>query len=302
MIIRRVPGQLATISLPVLGADKVYVVIEETVGNQPYVPISAYEDEARGDAVAVNLMSYMRYDRELTISIFDENGGYISETPVSIVRPYVTPDPSLSIEEQNRFWHQEEIARYVIDSVTGGFYHTRKVIGYESSGGDALPLRGGVTKIYRAWVNDELVYDSDAHDNTQLFTISADGNYIVIGGKHNRRYGNDTRPHSSPSDYLPTGGGLWYRAGAFPRSYDYLFDVEYGYRSIPNEIVMATNMLMSSGKCTDAYLNKYILEYSTDQYRIKYDRQVLKSTGDRVVDKLLYKFVEDSALMTAGVV
>ena len=299
MIIYRIPGQSTSIdvSVPVLAGTQLHVVIESTEDNAPYVLLSAYTATAGDYVLSVDLKQYMSYDCDLTVSVFEDDGNQLAEIAVSIVRPYSVPDDSLTEEEKKLFWKQEQISRFIIDSITGGFYSKRKLIEYESYGGDALPMRGGVTRLYRAWVNGVQIPETD----TDWFKISPDGSSIIIKNG-NISHGRDTSPRMNPSDYMSTGGLGWYRRGSFPESYDYVFDVSYGYRNVPQEIALASQLLIESGQCTDEYLNRYIAEYSTDQYKIKYNAAAFVSTGNRQVDMILSGFVKASGNINARVI
>jgi hypothetical protein len=73
---------------------------------------------------------------------------------------------------------------------------------------------------------------------------------------------------------------------------DYLFEVEMGYRVVPQDIKDATLMLIDDIACGRLdYYKRYVTSYSTDQFRIQMDKSVLDGTGNILVDKILDKYV-----------
>ena len=304
MIIRRIPGATYEVGFHLTG--NLYVVIEETIGDSPYQQISAYATTANGSLI-IDLSDLGDYDRVLTITVYDDRGEHLAEETVEIVRPYAVPPEDMFLEsELEDFWQKEAIARALIDTVTGGFYRTRRMVSYESPGGDFLALYGGIVKIHGAWLNGYKVYDAANPNSRSWFRISPDRASIIIDGYGNRRAGNDVNRRWSPSDYLGWTYESWtdhksYYGGSFGYGNDYLFDVEVGYRAVPSDIALATNMLIDGGQCSDEYLNKWIIEYDTDQYRIKYDKSAFTGTGNRGVDMILAKYTNTGGRIGVGV-
>ena len=73
--------------------------------------------------------------------------------------------------------------------------------------------------------------------------------------------------------------------------YDYIFQLEQGYKVVPNDIKDATLMLINDIKCGKLdYYKRYIVNYSTDQYKIQIDKSSLEGTGNILVDKILDKY------------
>ena len=301
MIIRRVPGAVYETSFNLAG--NLYVVIEETIGDSPYQQLTAYATET--DALVVDLSDFADYDRVLTVSVYNGDGKLLEEQSIEIIRPYAVYDSESGLTEEE-FYEQEAIARTLIDTVTGGFYRTRRMVSYESPGGDFLALYGGIVKIHGAWLNGYKVYDAANPNSRSWFRISPDRASIIIDGYGNRRAGNDVNRRWSPSDYLGWTYESWtdhksYDGGSFGYSNDYLFDVEVGYRAVPSDIALATRMLIDGGQCSDEYLNKWIIEYDTDQYRIKYDKSAFTGTGNRGVDMILAKYTNTGGRIGVGV-
>jgi hypothetical protein len=92
------------------------------------------------------------------------------------------------------------------------------------------------------------------------------------------------------------GSDLWdlkfgYRG--FPRGFDYTIYVEAGYRRVPSNIQRATSLLIEDIKCNGLdYIGRYITDYTTDQFKIKFDDRVFEGTGNMIVDKILSKYAK----------
>jgi hypothetical protein len=100
---------------------------------------------------------------------------------------------------------------------------------------------------------------------------------------------------SDIQDYGIIGPGT-----AFPRSYDYTFVLGVGYKTIPSDIVRAAELLVEDISCGKLdYYKRYVSEYNTDQFRIKFGSQVFDGTGNLVVDKILSKYLK--SIQTLGV-
>lgn len=302
MVIYRLPNTDYRHRINVVGVDS--VVVGDILGNFiEYLPVVV---DADWGGSYVDLSSFAQYDKTIIISAHDTNGNVLLEETIEIVRPYATPTDG---EDADAFYANENVARAIIDSLTGGFYFRRKIISFESKGGDIIPLHSGVVRILRAWENGVKVFDpfDQTFVGSRNFGISSDRTSIVVDSYPSNRFaGNDTALMWSPSDYMwyPSDGGYRsksYRYGAFPAGHDYLFDVEIGYRFLPSDITLATKMLIDSGACADPYLNRHILEYDTDQYRIKYSADAAAGTGNRQVDMILSKYITEGNSVWAGV-
>jgi hypothetical protein len=74
----------------------------------------------------------------------------------------------------------------------------------------------------------------------------------------------------------------------FPKDYDFVITGEFGWPVVPLDIQEATKMLINDMECNKSqYLSKYIKEYKTDQFTIKYDDLAWKGTGNMMVDQIL---------------
>lgn len=79
--------------------------------------------------------------------------------------------------------------------------------------------------------------------------------------------------------------------GAFISNYDYLFVLDEGFRAIPPDVERAVTMLIDDLKCGKLdYFQRGISSYDTDQFKIQFDKTLLKGTGNILVDKMLDKY------------
>jgi hypothetical protein len=77
----------------------------------------------------------------------------------------------------------------------------------------------------------------------------------------------------------------------FPEHWDYVVVAETGWPVIPNDIRLATKMLIEDAKCNQLpYLNNYITQYESEQYKLKFDPAAFKNTGNTTVDMILSNY------------
>jgi hypothetical protein len=235
------------------------------------------------------------YDNTYTITIDDEE--YI----VDVVRPYVDPntkgDTASDIEAYRK---NEELARAIIDSVIeDGFYYRKKIYATVGLGADLLPVWDNIRKLLKLYENNALVFDSsdpDSYDVKYEVDKTRFGIQEMTSETINR---NESAPNILPaaaSDLLDLS--FIYRG--FPRGFDYLVVGEFGYKKIPSDIVRATELLVEDIECGKLdYYKRYISDYNTDQFKIKFDAGVFDGTGNILVDKILSKY--NKPIKTLGV-
>jgi hypothetical protein len=96
-------------------------------------------------------------------------------------------------------------------------------------------------------------------------------------------------------DTSDSGNTIALKAGVvFNGGTDYIVYGESGYKVVPADITDATKMLMYDIECGKLeYFKRYIIDYSTDQFKIKMDSSALAGTGNILVDKILNKYIND---------
>jgi len=120
-------------------------------------------------------------------------------------------------------------------------------------------------------------------DNSSIYR------YETLAGpniEYNRLEYNPTRLPTAIGDL-----GFYGRSGqgvAFPKGYDYIFVLDAGYKAIPPEIEIAAKYLIKDIEDgSNEYWSRFITQYKTDQFDIKFDPKILGGTGNLFVDKIL---------------
>jgi hypothetical protein len=231
-----------------------------------------------------------KYDSSYRVEII-KNLGVVGELILQdetyeIVRPYVDPSSkATTASDILAYSANEEIARAIIDSIIPeGFYYKKKVLHFEGSGSDFLPIWDDVKKVLSVHENNVLVED-------RQYEVSSDKTAIV-----EKSTDNINRAESAPL-VLPAAASdsldpqFVYRG--FGRGWDYLITVEYGYTAVPSDIVRATEMLIHDIECGKLdYYKRFISSYNTDQFRIQFDKGLFEGTGNIIVDKILSKYAK----------
>lgn len=121
----------------------------------------------------------------------------------------------------------------------------------------------------------------------QQYAISPNNSAIMRSytGTYNRF---EQTPAHLPRAYGDLGPYGLFSAVAFPKGYDYTFILDVGYKAVPPDVEIAATMLIEDLKCNrNEYYSRFITQYSTDQFNIKFAPEFLKGTGNLVVDKIL---------------
>jgi hypothetical protein len=239
-------------------------------------------------------------DSEVVISF---NANYDNDYKVTIdgtehfftvVRPYVDPNTlGATPAEIAEYTLHEELARAIMDSVViEGFYYKKKVIDTVGLGADYLPLWVNAKKLNKVYENNVKVYDASAPDLYELtYKITDDKTAITID------YDSAINRSESADLVLPQAASdLWdmrfgYRG--FAKTFDYILHLDVGYNKVPSEIKRAATLLIEDIKCGKLeYVERYIKDYNTDQFKIKFDDRVFEGTGNMIVDKILSKYAK----------
>lgn len=241
--------------------------------------------------------SKVQFDREFLFRVHetDINGEIVVDSNLTVYRPYV--DPNLlgtTATEIAEYKELEIVARGIIDSYlqsAGGFYNHKLIIQQVGQGTDYFPVWHDSNRVLRVYENNVLVYDYEDTETVwpYTYTMTLDNSAVmrVETGEYNRF---ERKPISAGAAY----GDLGFNFGgavAFPRGYDYVFVLDAGYKAIPPEIELATKYLIEDIKCGgNEYYKKYVTQYSTDQFNIKFAPQFLEGTGNIIVDKILSNY------------
>jgi hypothetical protein len=205
----------------------------------------------------------------------------VGQETVDVVRPYanyqqLAADYSISEAQALR---SERIARHVINSrVAGGFYYVRNNVVAYGFGADYLPLDQPIWGIESIKENRVEIWNT-IDDWSVNYVISPDRSAIVEEQDYDLE------------NYRP----VWYSrfsAPAFPDGYEYVVQGSFGWPSIPTDVKDAAALLIDDIQCNNfRYMNKYIQTFETDAFKIRYAKLFSETTGNKIVDDLLDKYI-----------
>lgn len=320
MQILRLPPYPLSVTYTVPDDNADYIIVIENVAEQTEVE-EAVESNANKEITYSLDGNFVKYDKSYALTIYEDGGSsgetlvrgdIVVEDNLEIMRPYVDPTPlatSGTATDIALYTGYESLARSIIDSIVGGFYYDRTYLEVVGQGNDYLPLWKKTHKLLKVYENAQLVYDIDDVDGPALteytFLITKDKTAITKDplesvdsvNRAERRYARipvgvsdsislfDTEDSGNTQTIVP---GV-----AFPEGADYIILAETGYRVVPYDIQDATLMLIDDIKCgrLDHY-KRYVKNYSTDQFKIEYDKEFIQGTGNILVDKILDKYKE----------
>jgi hypothetical protein len=325
MQILRLPPYPLTISydVPLPNTDYILVINESTRNVNDITETIVSTSASKLEYTLPD--QFNSYDESYYLAIFEavystgsenpEPGDIVVEDNLEIMRPYVNPttlartNGSGTATEINEYIKYEGLARAIIDSIVpGGFYYERSWYEVNGNGTDYLAIWDRVYKILKAYENNELVWDS-TQDPAALY----EWNYLLTKDKtaiikewNQQMTDSYVRAVGTPKG-VPLGESdsiylydtedspvtLAVAAGVtFPITFNYLFSLETGYKVVPYDIQDAITMVIDDIKCGRMeYHKRYILDYSTDQYKIKIDKSALEGTGNILVDRILEKYI-----------
>jgi hypothetical protein len=319
MQILRLPPYPLTISYDVPLPNTEYLLLIQD-SSRNVVEVEENITSTSGAQLEYTLPSlFSSYDESYYLAIYEVEDGeqaeIVVEDNLEVMRPYVNPTTlakkygSGTATEINEYIQYEGLARAIIDSIVpGGFYYERSWYEVNGNGTDYLAIWDRVYKILKAYENNELVWDS-TQDPQALFEwsylLTKDKTAIIkewnqqTTDSYVRAVGTPKGVPLAESDsiYLydteDSPVTLAVAAGVtFPITFNYLFSLETGYKVVPYDIQDAITMVIDDIKCGRMeYHKRYILDYSTDQYKIKIDKSALEGTGNILVDRILEKYI-----------
>jgi len=318
-VILRIPPYPLSVTYTVPDASTDYILVIEDVPEQ--TEIEEFVTSTVGSKIVYELSGdFVKYDKSYAVTVYEdidgERGDIVIEDNLQVERPYVDPTEvalsynEISATEIAKYKEYESLARAIIDTMVDGFYYKRnylEVVGQET---DYIPLWDRTHKILKAYENAELVYDVTNVDGPAL----GDFNYLITKDKTaitkdpvqatdslNRAERRPSRIPLAVSDSYAlfdtedSGNVQTITPGVgFSEGTDYIFLVETGYKVVPIDIQDATKMLINDIKCGKLdYYKRYVKNYSTDQFKIEYDKRMIEGTGNIIVDKILSKYVNN---------
>lgn len=240
------------------------------------------------------------YDNTYRLEVLHD-GEYIWDETYEVVRRYIDPasvapnDASLAEYEIH-----EEIARAIVDSVIPeGFYYKKKTLETVGLGADYLPLWLDAKKVLKVYENNVLVYDAaDPSAYPVNYEITKDKTAVTI--KYDGAINKDqSAPNIIPGSYSDLLD-MQFSYRGFVREFDYRLVLEAGYTKVPQDITRAMTLLIDDIACGKVdYYKRYISDYGTDQFKLKFSDRVFEGTGNLIVDKILSKYAK--SIRTVGV-
>jgi hypothetical protein len=317
-ILRLPPYPLSvTYSVPEASTDYILLIKDS---DRDIVRVEEVLESSAGSKITFELPAYFsKYDESYQLEIYEavyttgvtdpDLGDIVVEDNLNIERPYVDPASlGTTATEIKEYTDYESLARAIIDSITGGFYYEASYVETVGQGTDYIPLWNKTYKVLKAYENAELVYDVDNVDGPAL----GEWNYLITKDKSaitkdpvaavdalNRSERKPAQMSLAASDSIfmfdteDSGNTLTVQPGVvFPQGVDYIFLLETGYKVVPIDIQDATIMLINDIKCGKLdYYKRFVVNYSTDQYRLQMDKSMLDGTGNLLVDKILDKYI-----------
>jgi hypothetical protein len=294
MEILRVPPYPITSIWDVPEANADYVIYLEDLVDHSFENIEITSDEDSKINYVIP-RSKLQFDREFLFRVYDAENEIVIDSNLTVYRPYVDPNTlGTTQEEVAEYKELEIVARGIIDAylgTSGGFYNHKLVIQQVGQGTDYFPLWHDTNRVLKVYENNVLVYDYEDTETDWEFTyvVTLDNSAIM-----RMETGVFNRIESRGSLTMRATGDLGFYGGkgaAFPKGYDYIFVVDAGFKAIPPEVELASKYLIEDLKCgTNEYYKRFVTQYSTDQFDIKFAPQFLEGTGNIIVDKILSNY------------
>jgi len=323
MQILRIPPYPLSVTYTVPDADTDYVLVIEDFVEQSEVVVYLTSNE--NSKLTYSLTGdFIKYDKSYSLTIYEDlmesgdvvedRGDIVVQDNLDIARPYINPTElaasygATTATEIAKYVDYEALARLIIDSITGGFYYSRKFIEPVGQETDYMPIWDKAEKLLKVYENAILVYDTSSPEGPAL----GEWNYMITKDKtaiikdpvaategYNRSERRPARIPIAVSDSFTlfdtedSGNVATITPGVtFPAGTDYIFLAEIGYKVVPYDIQDATKMLIEDIRCGKLdYYKRYVKNYSTDQFKIEYDKSIIDGTGNLIVDKILSKYI-----------
>ena len=298
MEIYRIPPYPLTADFSDLTIDTAHLLSLYNSRTELEVTVSATSDGS-GDISFVLPTSISDYDDEYRGLVHEgtlETDTVVASDNIKVVRPYLIPADILPaggvLADYVKY---ERIARTSIDNMVGGFYFSQMILDLQGMGNDKLTLGQRVNDIVSVVRNNEVVYDRaelDA-DNEELYTLTADYQSMITVETVATNIIDGRVPTTipAPSSY----GNTSVRVVDFPAGWNFAVRIENGWSYVPQDIQEASQLLIDDLAClSPSYLNKYVREYETKDFRVDIHRPGFAGTGNLLVDQILQKYLGDT--------
>ena len=298
MEILRVPPYpiTATWDVPEPNAD--YVIYLEDLVDHSFENIDITSDSS-SQIHYIMPRSKLQFDRDFLFRVYDSLGEIVIDSNLTVYRPYIDPNTlGTTASEITEYKELEIVARSIIDAflsegsaLGGAFYNHKLIVQQVGQGTDYFPIWHNFNRVLKVYENNVLVYDYEdtVTEWPYVYSLTLDNTAImrVETGTWNRAEGAYVKAPTAIGDL----GFYGYKGVAFPRGYDYIFILDAGYKAIPPDVELATKYLIEDIKCgNNDYFKRFITQYGTDQFDIKFAQQFLEGTGNIIVDKILSNY------------
>jgi hypothetical protein len=239
-------------------------------------------------------------DYEMVLTTYgkgpNDKDGWQVET-LSVNTPYYLPaNPT----EEDKLYARLVVS--IINAATGGQFGVsyRKIEG-EGLGTDYFPVPMGTTGVFKVWENNVMVFETPSALRWPVwYGLSYDGTAVTAGwnGAWNRLAGVHAASHYD--GHIDTDTYGWFggqefightRRGLFPKDSTFAFLLQMNGGAVPQDIKDAAYLLFNDMKCGKMdQLNRYISEYSTDQFKLRFASGAHAGTGNKIVDDILGKY------------
>ena len=306
-LLRQTPFPLE-VSYSGLDANTDYLL--EIYDDHTFLKISeVVTSDSSGDVVYELPSEFEKYDETYSLHIYnldldDEPDQTVVIDNLYVYRPYLNPLSLADIDcDQEEYIDLERSARQIIDTLVGGFYYTSGEAEASGLGADFLPLFKRTNRINQVYENNVKVYDRldpISGQNTYILSPDKTALTIQIEGSYNRQQSKQVSLPVGASDSFMLYGDDYDQVlslteikgpSLFPKDWNYTIYGEFGWPVVPQDIKDATRLLINDIKCGKLdYISRYVTEYQTDQFKVKYSDLSLKGSGNLLVDKILQSY------------
>ena len=245
-----------------------------------------------------------KYDKNLKIEWVSSTASGASNTLVyyAIKRPYATVsrikelvDIDTTSVSDSTLRKYEKKARNFITAYTGiRFAKEYDSIVAFGDNSDTLLMPVPVLKVDQIYEDDILVYDlstAGASVNKFDYVIEVGPSKTII------KIRNDAAAAAGGINEFPDTG-IIRGAATFVKDRAYRIIGAFGYEYVPDEIELATALLVDDYICNDWNIrNKGIESIKTDSYDLQYGKMFASGTGNLLVDSLLAPWVGQPRFM-----
>ena len=222
--------------------------------------------------------------------IATETQFYSIETPYSSITEivdflgYGSQSSDLNYHDPKEIGNAEKLARTIIEGYTGikfyTYYGSQEVF---AKGSDALELTEKILNIDKVWENDLLSIDNTVDPVYNNFGFSLEitptGRAVrIVNAGWDIRYDNQVDPKV-----------LYY--GRFRDNSRYKFMGQMGYKYVPEDIKLASMLLVSDILANDYnWRNKYLAKVDLAEISFEMAKGAFNGTGNIAVDNILDQY------------